>query len=209
MIGETLYDDYASGTVFNNKSGAKAINLLYLYNQTKAEADRLTATNCITNPDFIRFASYIIKLTFDRLHTMSTIFNIGNQPRFTPKDLCHIVLLTDFASGADVFLQSDTFHNELSALPKSEIVSYWQGSGTDFGFNSVSKIDIKTADGNEVATTGILGVMFDRNALGVCNTQRKVTSQWTPNAEFFTNFYKYKAGFFNDLNENFVVFFVA
>ena len=209
MIGETLYDDYASGTVFNNKSGAKAINLLYLYNQTKAEADRLTATNCITNPDFIRYASYIIKLTFDRLHTMSTIFNIGNQPRFTPKDLCHIVLLTDFASGADVFLQSDTFHNELSALPKSEIVSYWQGSGTDFGFNSVSKIDIKTADGNDVATTGILGVMFDRNALGVCNTQRKVTSQWTPNAEFFTNFYKYKAGFFNDLNENFVVFFVA
>ena len=209
MIGETLYDDYASGTVFNNKSGAKAINLLYLYNQTKAEADQLTATNCITNPDFIRYASYIIKLTFDRLHTMSTIFNIGNQPRFTPKDLCHIVLLTDFASGADVFLQSDTFHNELSALPKSEIVSYWQGSGTDFGFNSVSKIDIKTADGNDVATTGILGVMFDRNALGVCNTQRKVTSQWTPNAEFFTNFYKYKAGFFNDLNENFVVFFVA
>ena len=209
MIGETLYDDYASGTAFNTKSGAKAINLLYLYNQTKAEADRLTATNCITNPDFIRYAAYIIKLTFDRLHTMSTIFNIGNQPRFTPKDLCHIVLLTDFASGADVFLQSDTFHNELSALPKSEIVSYWQGSGTDFGFNSVSKIDIKTADGNDVATTGILGVMFDRNALGVCNTQRKVTSQWTPNAEFFTNFYKYKAGFFNDLNENFVVFFVA
>ena len=51
--------------------------------------------------------------------------------------------------------------------------------------------------------------MFDRWALGVTNVNKKVTSQWTPNAEFFTNFYKYKAGFFNDLNENFVVFFVA
>ena len=123
--------------------------------------------------------------------------------------MTHIVLLEDFASGADVYLQSSTFHNELTALPESERVTYWQGTGTDFAFNDVSKIDIKTTSGDTVTVTGILGVIFDRWALGVSNTSRKVTSQWTPNAEFFTNFYKYKAGFFNDLNENFVVFFIA
>lgn len=208
FIAETIFDDYGSAAL-NSKSGAKAINLLYLYNQTVAEADKLTTANCMSNPDFIRYAAYIIKLTHGRMRAMSQIFNVGNQPRFTPTDLSHIVLLEDFASGADIFLQSNTFHNELSALPTAETVPYWQGSGTGFGFTDVSKINVTSAGGHSVNTSGILGVMFDRWSLGVNNVSRKVTSQWTPNAEFFTNFYKYKAGFFNDLNENFVVFFVA
>ena len=208
FIAETIYDDYGSANL-NSKSGAKAINLLYLYNQTVAEADKLTTANCMSNPNFIRYAAYIIKLTHGRMRAMSQIFNVGEQPRFTPTDLSHIVLLEDFASGADIFLQSNTFHNELSALPTAETVPYWQGSGTGFGFTDVSKINVTSAGGHTVNTSGILGVMFDRWALGVNNVSRKVTSQWTPNAEFFTNFYKYKAGFFNDLNENFVVFFVA
>lgn len=209
MIAETIHDDYA-GAGLSTKSGAKAINLLYLYNNTvNAGNEPLTVAKAITDPEFIRFAAYRIKLTHDRMRVMSKVFNVGEQPRFTPTDLGHIVMLSDFASSADVYLQSDTFHNELTKLPTAEIVTYWQGSGTDFSFDEVSKIDVTSAGGNSVDTTGILAVMFDRWALGVSNVQRKVTSQYTPNAEFFTNFYKYKAGFFNDLNENFVVFFIA
>lgn len=209
MIAETVHDDYGSAG-YNTKSGAKAINLLYLYNNTvNAGNTPLAKDKAITTPEFIRFAAYIIKLTHDRMRTMSTIFNVGNQPRFTPADLGRIVLLSDFASSADVYLQSDTFHNELTKLPTAEVVTYWQGSGTSFDFEDVSKIDIKSSSNNTVTLDGVLGVMFDRWALGVANVDRKVTSQWTPNAEFFTNFYKYKAGFFNDLNENFVVFFIA
>ena len=209
LIAETIYDDYGA-TPYANKSGVKAINLLYKYNNTvNAGNEPLTADKALSEPEFIRYASYIIKLTHDRMRTMSTLFNIGKQPRFTPADLSHIALLSDFSSAADVYLQSDTFHNELTKLPTAETITYWQGSGTDFSFDSVSKIDVKSAQNHTVSTTGILGVMFDRWALGVSNVNRKVTSQWTPNAEFFTNFYKYKAGFFNDLNENFVVFFIA
>ena len=209
LIAETIYDDY-QGANLNSKSGAKAINLLYLYNNTvNAGQTPLTVDKALSTKSFIEFASYMIKLTHDRIRTMSTVFNVGNQPRFTPKDLAHIVLLSDFASSADVYLQSSTFHNELTALPTAEIVTYWQGSGTDFSFDEVSKIDVSSATGKDIETTGILGVMFDRWACGVSNMERKVTSQYTPNAEFFTNFYKYKAGYFNDLNENFVVFFIA
>lgn len=208
MIGETIYDDYGSAGL-ETKSGVKAINVLYLYNQTVPEAEKLTVATAMSNPNFIRFAAYIIKLTYGRMRSMSKLFNIGKQPRFTPKDMAHIVLLEDFASASDVFLQSSTFHNELSALPAAETVPYWQGTGTDFEFDNVSKITETTTGGHTVTVSGVLGVAFDRYALGVSNTERKVTSQWTPNAEFFTNFYKYKAGFFNDLNENFVVFFMA
>ena len=208
MIGETIYDDYGSAGL-ETKSGVKAINVLYLYNQTVPEAEKLTVATAMSNPNFIRFAAYIIKLTYGRMRSMSKLFNIGKQPRFTPKDMAHIVLLEDFASASDIFLQSSTFHNELSALPAAETVPYWQGTGTDFEFDNVSKITETTTGGHNVTVSGVLGVAFDRYALGVSNTERKVTSQWTPNAEFFTNFYKYKAGFFNDLNENFVVFFMA
>lgn len=208
MIAETIYADYGSAAL-NSKSGVKAINLLYLYNNKVNAGDPLTADKALSTPEFIRFAAYMIKLTHDRMRSMSTIFNVGKQPRFTPSDLSHIALLSDFSSAADVYLQSDTFHDELTKLPTAETVPYWQGSGEDFTFNSVSKIDVTSSENHAVTTTGILGVMFDRWALGVSNVSRKVTSQWTPNAEFFTNFYKYKAGFFNDLNENFVVFFVA
>lgn len=209
LIAETIYDDYQDAAL-NTKSGVKAINLLYQYNNTVNKGGTpLTADKALSNLDFIKYAAYFIKLTHDRMRTMTTLYNIGDQPRFTPQDYSKIVLLSDFSSAADVYLQSDTFHNEFTKLPTAETVTYWQGTGKDFDFDSVSKIDVKSSQNHQVSTTGILGVMFDRWSLGVSNVSRKVTSQWTPNAEFFTNFYKYKAGFFNDLNENFVVFFIA
>ena len=209
LIAETIYDDYQDAQL-NTKSGVKAINLLYQYNNTVNKGGTpLTVDKALSNLDFIKYAAYFIKLTHDRMRTMTTLYNIGDQPRFTPQDYSKIVLLSDFSSAADVYLQSDTFHNEFTKLPTAETVTYWQGTGQDFDFDSVSKINVKSAQNHQVEATGILGVMFDRWSLGVSNVSRKVTSQWTPNAEFFTNFYKYKAGFFNDLNENFVVFFIA
>lgn len=198
MIGETIH----------TANEARAINLLKLYKKAYPNST-VTADTAMSDPDFIRYAAYIIKLTHGRMRSMSVIFNEGEQPRHTPSELSHIVLLEDFASGADVFLQSNTFHDDLTALPTAETVPYWQGSGTGFDFEDVSAINVKTSGGNTVAQTGIVGVMFDRWALGVCCMERKVTSQWTPNAEFFTNFYKYKAGYFNDFNENFVVFYIG
>lgn len=198
MIGATLH----------TANGARAINLLTMFKAAYPDTT-VTVDTAMNNPDFIRYACYVIKMTHDRMRTMSTVFNEGGVPRFTPKDLSHIVLLSDFASGADIFLQSNTFHDELSALPTAETVPYWQGSGTSYAFSDVSKINIKTVGGDTVTQSGILGVMFDRNALGVASPERKTTSEWTANAEFFTNFYKYKAGYFNDYNENFVVFYIG
>jgi hypothetical protein len=125
----------------------------------------------------------------------------------------HIVLLSDFAAAADIYEQSDTFHDTFTALPNAERVPFWQGSGTDYGFQSVSSINVTASDGNEngldVTASGILGVMFDRDALGVCNWDRRVTTNYNPRAEFYNNWYKQDAMYFNDFNENFVVFYAA
>ena len=205
MIAETLHNFNNSGDYTG--TGVRAVNLLKLYNDDKA-AD-LTAEKSIKDPDFIRFASYIMGLYMERLSKISSLFNIGGKDRFTPRDLLHVILLSDFAKASDSFSMSNTFHNEFVALPKGEIVPYWQGSGTDYSFSSVSSINVKTASGDTVNASGILGVMFDRDALGVTNLDRRVTTNYNPKAEFFSNWYKFDAGYFNDMNENFVLFYVA
>lgn len=207
MIGETIHSEFESGE-YEAGSGVRAVNLLYLYNERYPDA-QLTAAKAATDPEFIRFAAYTMGLYSKRLAKISSLFNMGGKERFTPEEMLHVVLLADFATAADVYLQSDTFHNTFTALPNAEVVPYWQGSGMDYGYDSVSSINIKTASNDEIEVGGILGIMFDRDALGVTNLDRRVTTHYNAKAEFFNNFYKFDAGYFNDFNENFVVFFAA
>lgn len=203
-----------ANTFSGDATGVRAVNLLKSYNKAMglSGVNVLTSDKAITNKDFLRFASMQIALYADRLGTMSTLFNAGGKERFTPKDMLHIVLLSDFAEGAKIYLESDTFNKELVKLPTAETVPYWQGSGKSYSFADVSKINVQIASGNtkkDVTLSGILGVMFDRDALGVCNLDRRVTTNYNPKAEFFSNWYKFDAGYFNDLNENFVLFYIA
>lgn len=207
MIGETLYDAVPSGA-YGNSSGVRAVNLLYLYNE-KYPSATLTAVEAFTNPEFIRFAAYTMGVYQYRMSKISNLFNIGGTDKFTTSDFLHFVMLSDFAMGADVYLQSDTFHDEFTRLPNAERVPYWQGSGTSYNLDSITGLNIKTSSGHEISATGILAVMFDRDALGVNNYDRRVTTYYNPKAEFFNNWYKQDARYFNDSNENFVVFYIA
>ena len=212
MIVETVKSDYTDPGNLTASSGVKAVNLLYLYNQRFSKT--LTAEQAITDPEFIRYAAFQIGLYSDRMTRMSTLFNIGEKQRFTPYDLQHTIYLSEFIRAADVYLQSDTFHDIYTKMKAGETVPYWQGSGTDYNFTSTSKI-IAIPSSNEdngkapITVSGVLAVIFDRDALGVSNLDRRVTTQYNAKAEFTNYFYKHDAGYFNDLNENFVVFFVA
>lgn len=206
MIGETLYDEYPTAQ-YSASSGVRAVNLLKLYNDKYDES--LTASEALTTADFIRFAAYTMGVYQYRMSKISNLFNIGGTDKFTTPDFMHFVMLADFAKSADVFLQSNTFHDEFTKLPNAELVPYWQGSGTAYDFASVTGINLKTSSNHTVNTTGILAVMFDRDALGVNNYDRRTTTYYNPKAEFFNNWYKQDARYFNDANENFVVFFIA
>lgn len=225
MIAETVLADAvafgakAAGDIteanLSGASTARCVNLLKLYNDKYFPAtsdttnpNALTAANAITDPDFIRFASYVMGTYADRLQSISTVFNVGGKERFTPKDMLHVVLLSDFAKAAQTYLYSDTFNRGDVLLPQAETVPFWQGSGKNYEFADTGHINVKESGGKAVEITGVLGVMFDRDALGVCNLDRRVTTNYNAKAEFFNNYYKFDAGYFNDTNENFVVFFI-
>lgn len=227
MIAETvLADAVAFGGMKDNltsadlssASTARCVNLLKLYNDKYFPAtgdgeptpnpNALTADKAITDPDFIRFASYVMGTYADRLQSISTVFNVGGKERFTPKDMLHVVLLSDFAKAAQTYLYSDTFNRGDVLLPQAETVPFWQGSGKNYDFADTGHINVNESGGKAVKISGVLGVMFDRDALGVCNLDRRVTTNYNAKAEFFNNYYKFDAGYFNDTNENFVVFFI-
>lgn len=211
MIGSTFYDMNSSGT-YTGAGNMRCVNLLKLYNDRYDKT--LTAADCVEDREFIRYAAYILMKYKRRIAKISKLFNIGGQPRFTSADRLHTIMHADFVDAAGVFLQSDTFHKELVSLPQTETVPYWQGSGTTYDFADTSKIDIVLPDevsGSHptVTASGILGVMFDHDSLGICNESQRVTTNYNPKAEFFTNWWKVDTAYFNDHNENFVVFYAA
>lgn len=215
LIANTVYNDIPDLDL--SKTGTKAVNLLKLYNDTYDPNgnDPLTVDEAIYSPEFIRFASFTISKYIKRLTKVSKLFNIGGMVRFTPTDKQHLVMLSDFKAAADVFLQSDVYHNELTALPMSEDIPYFQGSGTDYDFDSISKIHIDIEDPTdktktvEVNISGVLGVLFDHDAAGITCERREVTSQYNAKARFNNLFYHQMANYFVDLNENCVVFFIG
>mgnify|MGYP007053689384 CR=1 FL=1 len=210
QLAESCINNMIAMTI-NDAAGTRAINLLTLYNSKFSKS--LTAAQSITDPEFLRFAAMTMKLYSERLQRMSKLFNIGSKERFTPSDRMHVILLSEFAAGAEAYLYSDTYHDQFVHLSKAETVPYWQGSGTAYDFGSTSKIHVSIDTGAQSPTiveqSGILGVMFDRDAAGIANLDRRVTTNWNARAEFYNNWYKFDAGYFCDTNENFLVFYVA
>ena len=198
-----------TATVLNGKKGLQVVNLLDGYNANSTT--KLTAQNALQNADFIKYANLIINTYRDRISKLSTLFNQGQKSKFTPLANQHLVVLSDLASASKVYLESDTYHDDNVKINNYDTVPYWQGSGTTYSFDDVSSIDVAIKDGKatkEIKASGILGVLFDTNAVGVTCQNQRVTTNYNPRAEFYTNFTKFDAGYYNDLNENFIVFTV-
>ena len=213
MIAETLANDLDAdkdGTLNFANGTLRAVNLLQGFNANRAAPNKVTVANAFSNADFIKYATYQIGLVSERMARMSTLFNVGGKERFTPKDYQRIVMLSDFLASSEIYLLADTQNADKAKLPSNiDTVPYWQGSGTAYAYDDVTRINVKTSSGKTVNVTGVIGCIFDKDALGVTNLDRRVTTNYNPKAEFYTNFYKFDAGFFNDLNENFVVFYIA
>ena len=196
--------------VINSNKGLQVVNLLKGYNDQTGQS--LTSAKALTDPNFIKYANLMINTYRSRISQMSTLFNVGGVHKFTPKENQHLVILSDLASASKVYLESDTYNQQNVQLGSNyDTVPYWQGSGTSYAFTDTSSIDVAIKDGastKEVKQSGILGVLFDTSALGVSCQNPRTTTAVNARAEFYTNFNKYDAMYYKDLNENFIVFMV-
>lgn len=205
LIADTVKDDFGSNAITGG-SHVKAVNLLYLYNQLVGASNALSVSEAMASKEFLRFAVMIMKKYAKRLTKMSVLFNVNGKQTFTPASALHTVLLEDFKSACEGYATL----NEPINLPNAEGVAYWQGTGTSYAFDDVSKITVKTPNNTSgVTVTGVVGCMFDHEAIGVANTDRRTTSQYNGKAEYTNMFYKHDASYWIDENYNCVVFFLA
>lgn len=199
------------GATINDNSATRVVKLLTEYNTIYGTS--LTNTKALYDKDFLRYCAYRIKQVATRMSTYSTLFNIGGTQKHTPRDVLRIVMLDYLDAGVSAFLQSDTFHDELVKLPEADVVSCWQGTGTGYALVDASKVDVQVLNnaGTKVSVSQsyIVACLFDRDALGVTALNKRVKEHYNAKAEFFNYWYKEDAGYFNDYNENFVVFVVA
>ena len=213
MIAQTIHADFpnTASENYNANSYARSINVLKLYND--ATGSSLTVENCRQSAEFLKFFVKLVMNTYDRLQDMSKIFNIDGEDTFTKAEDINLVVLSTVANDIKVNMQSDVYHKDLVSLPNYETVPYWQASGTSYDESVIGEIKVTIKTGDDTTATielpGILGVMFDKNAIGINCEKRKTTTFYHPDLDQTKFFDKYFAQYDNDFSENFVVFYVA
>lgn len=208
MASLTIEDDYGDDTAsLHLRSGVKAVNLLFLYNVGKTH--QLTPEEALNDKNFLRFAIMTMKNYSAQMEEMTSIYNIEKADRFTPKNLQHFIVLSQFINAVNIVLQSETYHNEFLKFDYYDEITKWQGIGTDFSLPSVSAINIINSNGTEIHIPYVIGAIFDHDALGVSMADEYVETSYTKSARFWTSYYKRDARYFNALDEQFVLFFLA
>ena len=199
--------NYRIGKTYTKGRDSQKINLLQGYNTISGR--ELTKANCFHDEEFLKYAIAEIKNYQDRLKLPTCVSNDKKEETFTPVQNQKLVLLSDFKNTVDTHLIPVVQNSENLTL-SCETVPYWQGSGKTFAFDDISKIDVTLDSASETAKVGgIVGILFDDEALKVGNLNQYVTTNYNAKGDFYTNYYKEQSGFFVDLAENFIIFYVG
>ena len=199
--------NYRIGKTYTKGLASQKVNLLAGYNAASGKS--LTTADCFQDEGFLKYAIAEIKNYQDRLKLPTSVFNDKKEEAFTPAQNQKLVLLSDFKNTVDTHLIPVVQNSENLTL-SCETVPYWQGSGKTFAFADISKIDVTLDSSTEKAQVGgIVGILFDDEALKVGNLNQYVTTNYNAKGDFYTNYYKEQSGFFVDLAENFIIFYVG
>lgn len=186
--------------VRNINKATQNIKLLTEYNTLFGTT--LTRAQAYYSKEFFRYATSRILYFKKQLTEYKSIYNAKGTEVFTPSELQHLVLLDKFKVNAEMYLDSDTFHDEFVKMPYHETVASWQAAQAD---DSVKVA--KTASGaTNIAIDGVIGVLFDHDALGMNEDSPTTRTHYVNSAEFTNYWFKQKVGYFNSLDENFILF---
>lgn len=186
-------------------------NLLKEYNDAHTSAT-LTVAEALESLPFLKFASRQINLAVKRMREMSSLFNSAGADRFTSEGDVVVEILSDFATATSSYLESDTYHKELVALPMYAEINSWQGTGTDYGFDSTSSINITAGDGSQqftVEANGVIAFVRDVEKCGIMYDRVRTKSMYNATGERTHYSHKCDKGYYVDTTENGVVFYLA
>lgn len=194
-----------------------ARNLLAEYN-TNNPNDTLTVAQALVSADFLRYASKEIGDTIDHMEKMSTLFNSQGYATFTPKDKLVVEMLSQFENAFTTYLSSDTFHDEMVALPKHNKIAYWQGSGSAFAFADTSKISVEhdyleeensSNTASEITQSGIICFLHDVENVAAYFGKRRTWEKMNERSDVMNHGEQARIGYAVDTFANSFVFYIA
>lgn len=190
-------------TTINNMiaESAKEVALVTEYNAETGET--LTADTALHSKEFLAYAISRINETFDLMQNMTKLFNDGSVERFTPRDDMRVKLLSKFVRRAETVVQYAAFNEELVRVDNTyEKMAFWQSAQTP---DSISVE--RASDGVEKTVNNIIGIIHDRDALGMYRRDEFVlTTPVNAAGAYYNQYWHEKQLWFNDLSENFVYF---
>lgn len=200
---ESLARNCINNFIGEKVNAAKQINLLDMYNTETNNT--LTVNTCLHNKEFLAYCVSRINLYSKYMENMSTEYNDGSQTRHTPKSLQHLRVLEDFESRLETVVQYQAFRDNYVKLNNYHTTSFWQS------VKKPSEINVNiSSDGTAVNYSGILAVLYDRDALGLYKKDSwNSTTPFNSAGGYYNTYYHHKELYFNDLSENFVVFVIA
>lgn len=193
----------------NTAGGAQVIHLLTEYNNIFSKS--LTANFAIYDEGFIRYAIYRIGVIRDQMRLVSGLFNSSHYEIATSPERQRIIMISDFARAAGVYLHDapNQFNTESLSVPGGDVVPAWQGIGTTLALADRMKVNATVTIGDNVVTgeaNHVVAVIHDEWTMGVTAYRHKITSQWNPLGEYTNYFDKMFGGFFVSPDENIAIF---
>ena len=166
---------------------------------------------------FLKYCMEQISLTKDQMKRYTTAFNNGAIPTFSTEDDLKVALLADFANACKFNVTADTFNADEIGIGDFDKVTAWQAfsadSLRDFDVETNSAISISADEQNKLGLgteafvkKGVIGVVYDYRAMGICPYRTKVTSNYTASADFWNQYHHQLVNYILDANFNIVSF---
>ena len=129
--------------------------------------------------------------------------------RHTPLQYQRVYLLSGIMAGIKATVKADTYNADFLQLAETESVSYWQSIESPDAIN-VTPVTLDSSGvaqtGNAVSQTGVMGVIFDRDACGYNVALNEIEPAiYNPSGSYWNVFHKARYQYQNDMTENAVV----
>lgn len=200
------------------RANKNEINLLREYNTLTNKTH--TAEAYATNEDFQRYCLKRIADVKSNIMRFTTAYN--NHEHITFASEPNVILLNQFANSLKFGVRANTFNEKLLGIGDYDTVNAWQAvtaNSTDmFDFETASTISLSLTAATEAGIDkpetnktikNVVGVIYDRLAMGITLDKRKTTSQYSASRDTTNFFYHSLVNYIVNDNYPIVTFVIA
>lgn len=202
------------GAIIDENDNNRVIHLLTEYNQKAGLS--LTAQDIYKPANVKPFFQWLYGRVAEITNLMSERSEIFHTKitghailRHTPLQYQRVYLLAGIMAGIKATVKADTYNADFLQLAETESVSYWQSIKSPDAIN-VTPVTLDSSgvaqNGNAVSKTGVMGIIFDRDACGYNVALNEIEpSIYNPSGSYWNVFHTARYMYQNDMTENAVI----